>query len=376
MALEIVKSRSRLHRPLVVLISVLALIFGLSRWQLSTYAITPGTATNVPPLIKVDTLHTNPHPDRIMLVDVYLTQLNAWSWLMSQFQSHQEFVTVNDLVQPGISVSQLNAQGFLQMQDAKQAAEVSALRALGWKLSLQPSGAVITGVFNNSPAAKAGIHVGDEVVRINSTSVKNSCGLLVAIAKLPADSPIVAQVKKVKISDKGVMTWGSPTAVHLSSAAVPKGHGLDSCGGKVISRHSFIGVNSEDGIDSALPARFTINTNYIGGPSAGLAMTLSLISKLSAGSLTGHAAIAVSGTMDLYGNVGDVGGVAEKTVAVSRTDAKYFIVPTVEVSVARANARPGLQIIGVGTLKEALTVLRHIGGSPIQPLTKPIAVKN
>lgn len=376
MALEIIKPKFHFRRPLVIVIAVLAVIFGLSRWQLSTYVITPGTATNVPPLIKVDTLQTNPHADHIMLVDVYLSQLSAWGWLVSQFQSHQEFITVNELVQPGVSVNQLEAQGFLQMQDAKQAAEVSALRAMGWRIPLQPSGSIITGVFNNSPAAKAGLRVGDEVIRINSTPIKNSCDLLLAVAKLPAKTAISAEVKKVKISVAGVITWKPTSVVHLTSAGVAKNQNKDSCGGTVITRKSYIGVSSEDGVKSILPAKFTIDTKYIGGPSAGLAMTLSLIDKLNGASLTGHVPIAVTGTMDLYGNVGDVGGVAEKTVAVSRTGAKYFIVPKIEVSVARANAGPGLQIIGVDTLQQALAVLRHIGGSPIQPLTKPYSVKN
>ncbi len=376
MAIEIIKPKFHFQRPLVIVFVVLAVIFGLSRWQLSTYVITPGTATNVPPLIKVDALQTNQHPDHIMLVDVYLSQLSAWGWLVSQFQSHQEFVTINELVQPGISVNQLEAQGFLQMQDAKQAAEVSALRAMGWKIPLRPSGSIITGVFNNSPAAKAGLHVGDEVVRINSTPIKNSCDLLLAVAKLPAKTLISAEVKKVKISTTGVLTWQAASVVRLTSAGVAKNQSKDSCGGAVVSRKSYIGVSSEDGIYSSLPAKFTIDTKYIGGPSAGLAMTLSLIDKLNGASLTGHVPIAVTGTMDLYGNVGDVGGVAEKTVAVSRTNAKYFIVPKIEVSVARANAGPGLQIIGVDTLQQALAVLRHIGGSPIQPLTKPVSAKN
>jgi PDZ domain-containing protein len=75
--------------------------------------------------------------------------------------------------------------------------------------------------------------------------------------------------------------------------------------------------------------------------------------------------------MDQYGNVGDVGGVAEKTVAVQRAGAKYFIVPQVEVATARANASPGLTIIGVTTLHQALQALTRIGGAKPVPLTAP-----
>ena len=109
----------------------------------------------------------------------------------------------------------------------------------------------------------------------------------------------------------------------------------------------------------------------MGGPSAGLAMTLTLIDKLSKKSISGNQPIAATGTMDVYGNVGDVGGVAEKTVAVQRAGAKYFFVPQVEVATAKSAAAPGLTIVGVTTLHQALRDLRKIGGGSPEPITKP-----
>jgi PDZ domain-containing protein len=134
---------------------------------------------------------------------------------------------------------------------------------------------------------------------------------------------------------------------------------------------SWVGVAIENGVRSTLPATVTIDTSNIGGPSAGLAMTLTLIDELSRGSLTGHQVVAATGTIDAFGNVGDVGGVAEKTVAVQRAGAKYFIVPQVEVATAQSAASPGLRIIGVTTLAQALNDLRAIGGDAVAPLTTP-----
>ncbi len=74
-----------------------------------------------------------------------------------------------------------------------------------------------------------------------------------------------------------------------------------------------------------------MHTQDIGGPSAGLAMTLGIIDKLSSGRLTGNRIVAATGTIDQYGNVGDVGGVAEKTIAVERAGATIFFVPSVEL---------------------------------------------
>jgi PDZ domain-containing protein len=81
--------------------------------------------------------------------------------------------------------------------------------------------------------------------------------------------------------------------------------------------------------------------------------------------------VAATGTIDQNGNVGDVGGVAEKTIAVENAGAHYFIVPQVEVATAKANASPGLHIIGVTTLHQALQALQRIGGAKPLPLTTP-----
>jgi PDZ domain-containing protein len=100
-------------------------------------------------------------------------------------------------------------------------------------------------------------------------------------------------------------------------------------------------------------------------------MTLCIIDELSRGSLTGHHNVAATGAIDQFGDVGDVGGVAEKTVAVQRAGAQYFIVPQIEVATAKANAAPGLHIIGVTSLEQALRALRRIGGAKPVPLTAP-----
>ena len=133
---------------------------------------------------------------------------------------------------------------------------------------------------------------------------------------------------------------------------------------------SFLGVSLEDDLAYRLPASVRIDTANIGGPSAGLAMTLTLIDLLSRHSITGGHDVAATGTIAVGGAVGPVGGVAEKAVAVERAGARDFIVPRSEVDAARTGA-PGLRVFGVTTLAQALTDLRTLGGAPLDPLTPP-----
>ena len=56
----------------------------------------------------------------------------------------------------------------------------------------------------------------------------------------------------------------------------------------------------------------------------------------------------------------------QKTVAVERAGATVFFVPTTpghyELKTARAMATPGLKVMEVATLGQALTDLQHLGG--------------
>ena len=73
--------------------------------------------------------------------------------------------------------------------------------------------------------------------------------------------------------------------------------------------------------------------------------------------------IAATGTMAPDGTVGDVGGVEQKAVAVSRARASVFLVPGNEGPAARKTAAAGLRVVPVTTLDQALRLLLARGGS-------------
>jgi Lon-like protease len=113
-----------------------------------------------------------------------------------------------------------------------------------------------------------------------------------------------------------------------------------------------------------LPFDLDVNTDKIGGPSAGLAMTLAVLDRLSPGELTGGGKVGATGTIEADGSVGEVGGVKQKTASVRASGAKLFIVPISEVALAKPHAG-NMQVIGVRNLEEALAALRKAGGDPL-----------
>ena len=77
----------------------------------------------------------------------------------------------------------------------------------------------------------------------------------------------------------------------------------------------------------SFPVKVNVDTTDIGGPSAGLAMTLAIFDDLTPGNLTGGAQVAVTGTIDADGNVGEIGGIEQKAVAARAAGVSLFLVP-------------------------------------------------
>ena len=123
--------------------------------------------------------------------------------------------------------------------------------------------------------------------------------------------------------------------------------------------------------DYQYPFPIDIDSGNVGGPSAGLAFSLAIIDVLTPGELTGGKQVAVTGTIDGNGNVGPVGGVAQKTAVVSDAGYDVFLVPSGEVDDVRARAGGDLEVIPVDTLEDALDALASLGGSGFETAAAP-----
>ncbi|HTW97336.1 MAG TPA: S16 family serine protease, partial [Acidimicrobiales bacterium] len=126
-------------------------------------------------------------------------------------------------------------------------------------------------------------------------------------------------------------------------------------------------VSEVDYVTTGLPFAVSLDPDGIIGPSAGLAYTLALMEELDPKDLTGGHKIAATGTMSVTGQIGDVGGVAQKTVAVRNAGASVFFVPTVELATAKAHSGRQLRIFAVSSMAQVLSDLRSLGGRVATP---------
>ncbi|MGA1279554.1 MAG: S16 family serine protease [Candidatus Nanopelagicaceae bacterium] len=110
-------------------------------------------------------------------------------------------------------------------------------------------------------------------------------------------------------------------------------------------------------VDFDSPVPISIDIRNTGGPSAGMIFTLGIIEKMTGEDLLRGRKIAGSGTIDLEGRIGAIGGIEAKLIGARRKGATIFLA-SVNNCDDIAHIPDGLQVIPVATLREAVEVLR------------------
>jgi PDZ domain-containing protein len=259
--------------------------------------------------------------------------------------------------------SQRRQIGLEQMRTANQVAQFVALQAVGYDdARLLPGDVVVAqlvcleaddtgGCATPAPADEV-LDPGDKILRVDGVTVATVEDL---VAELAGSEPGDVVELEIERPDAGQQT------VEVELIASPDD-----------PERTIIGFIPFDTASIELPFEISIDTGRIGGPSAGLAFTLTLIDELSEGDLTGGADVAVTGEIGVDGSVGPIGGLAQKVSAVRQVGVDHFLVPAAqgEEQLARAREIAGddVEIIPVATLDEALAALEALGGDPVVPV--------
>ena len=103
-----------------------------------------------------------------------------------------------------------------------------------------------------------------------------------------------------------------------------------------------------------MPFSVKIDTHDVGGPSAGTMFALGVYDALTPGSLTGGKRIAGTGTIDPEtGDVGEIGGIAQKMVGAKSAGAQWFLAPVSNCADVRGHIPSGLHVVKISTLHQA-----------------------
>lgn len=352
-------------------IAVIALVLG---WfvPMNTYAVTPGSATAMARLVNAKPLGTAPAPPApprgsAYMADVYVTSLNLDRWLWSHaFDRYTDYVSSEQILGPGGDETQMEAQGYVEMADSKNAARVAAFEELGLDVQAKPVGARIDEV-SATGSAHGKLSAGDRVVGVGGEQVRGACELIRATHDLAPGTELTLSVERAEFSDVGALSYAKPTPVSVTLGKPKAASASSGCPGVSGPARAVLGIAVTTSVQYQWPVDVSIRTELVGGPSAGLAMTLQILDELTGGEVLHGRRVAATGTMDVVGQVGDVGGVRQKAVAVGQAGVGLFLVPKGEGPLARAGAPEGMRVEEVTTLAQALKALKASAPLALSP---------
>ena len=346
-------ARTPLFGKVVVALALLLAVVGIAGANITLpYVIfSPGDATPVDDYLKISDARTYDHKGALLLLTVRVSngRPNVWRFLQASFDDDSKVEGEKEYF-GGTPRKKVDKEDVQAMAESQLAAQQAALARLGYAVTVTGRGATVQKVYPGSPAAEAGLRVGDVITSINGTPVRvtDDVGTIVRAQPVGTDFSVV------------VRRDGRDQTVPITSAAAPTGD---------IQGKPYIGIGATTaGLKVDLPVKIKIATGDVSGPSGGLAFALTIIDDLTPGNLTGGKKVAVTGTIDGNGTVGEVGGVPQKAVAARHAGARLMIVPRPELADARTKAGD-MKVVGVSTLDEALAVLRANGGAAIPART-------
>ena len=327
----------------VVILVCSAFVWWASEQEIGYYQIAPGSAVDTAPLVHVADEHYHAAEGRVLLTTVLFGKVTLLEAIAGWLDPTVDVVRESVVAPPDVDEEELRELNLDVMEESKQTALAVAFEALGVD-AVSGDGAEIIQIFEGTPAAEA-LSVGDTIVAVDGATTAVHIDAVRALGeKAPGDEVVLT----VDPAD-----GGAAKDVTVGLVDHPDEPGRPLLGVSLATR----------GLSFDFPFEVDLRSNEIGGPSAGLAFTLEIIDVLTEGELTGGLTVASTGTIELDGTVGEVGGVAQKTQAVNEAGADIFLVPRGELELARRFADDEVRVVGVDTLDDALAALADAGGN-------------
>lgn len=293
------------------------------------YLFLPDPALEVDPLVSVPDEDTGSAEGGIYMVDILVRRASLFERIFPQVYGDAELVPEEVVNPAGLSEGERKQESLSEMSVSQQISIAVALRKLGH--DVEPLGAEVVRILPGAPA-EGKLEVGDVIVGLKGEKVSSPDELIRLMRGHRPGTPVRLEVRRDRRELELVV-------------------GTRAAGGD--EQRAVVGVQIQP--EFRFPVGIRIDARNIGGPSAGLAFALDIVDELG-DDLDRGRRVVVTGTLDLDGTVGAIGGIEQKTVGARLAEADLFLVPDGNAAEARSHAE-GLEIVAVSTFEEALAVL-------------------
>jgi PDZ domain-containing protein len=322
------------RRGLAYLLSAVVVVWAAIDVPMPFIEVVPGGATSIAPLVEIGGADVTPVRGELSLLTSRNRHPGAAETVAAWLSPGRELTPRVSVIPAGIESAEYYRLQRRVFERSFRVAAAAGLSQAGLdvRLSTRP---IVLSVLPAGPSAGT-LESGDVVQSVDGVEVRSG-------------QELVAQLQDIEVGDPvelAIVRAGESRTVTVTAGTIPE---VD---------HPALGITIETLADDVeLPVDVSLAETRIGGPSAGLMFALTVYDLVSPDDLTRGRLIAGTGTIDGDGRVGGIGNIPQKMVAASEAGADLVLVPRRQLEQARTAAPPGLEVVGVDSLEDAIEVL-------------------
>ncbi|PLT27692.1 SepM family pheromone-processing serine protease [Peribacillus deserti] len=284
-------------------IIVMIVILGSTFITLPFYVTKPGMAEELDPVVHVEGGYES--KGEFMLTTIRMGKANIYTYLIAKFSKYQELYPINQIRNEDETDEEYNVRQLNMMEGSKESAIEVAYKKAGQTVQSKFNGIYVMHVVEKLPAYGV-LEPGDRIVKLNGKSFRSSKEFIAYLSKKQAGEEISISIERNN----------KPMNEKMKLAPLPGQKGRVG-----------IGISLVDDKDLTTEPKVTVNSEKIGGPSAGLMFTLEIYDQLTEADITKGRKIAGTGEIFPDGTVGPIGGIDQKIVAADKSGAEIFFAP-------------------------------------------------
>ena len=237
----------------------------------------------------------------------------------------------------GVTREELNQISIQNMKTSENVAIAVALEYLDFNVSTKGEGVLVVGVLEGSPV-EGKLKKGDKIFSINNKEISSASEFIATLREFEIGEFIKIGLYREFDGDEQFLEIETKLIEHVDYEDEPM--------------VGFLATTINEKFD--FPFLIDIKTGNVGGPSAGLMMALNVYNNLIPEDITNSMVIAGTGTIEVDGSVGPVGGIKQK-LFLQRTLRAYLSIKNFEE--AKPLATDFTKIVAVESFEEALKVI-------------------
>lgn len=335
----------RLNKPSKIFIFILFIVLVAAYFMpLPYYVSKPGKAMELEPVIKVEDGYDA--EGSFMLTTIRMGKANVITYAAAKMMDHWNIYSEADIRAEEETDEEYEMRQLYMMEGSKEKAIINAFRASGKPYEITYKGIYVYNVMEGMPAS-AVLEAGDRIIAVDGKPIESSNQFTDYISGQQEGDSV--EMKLVRD--------GKELSETVEIKTLPE------------TGRPGIGITLTDDIEVDSDPAVEIDSESIGGPSAGLMFSLEVYNQLEAEDITHGLNIAGTGTIDEEGKVGPIGGIDQKVVAAHKSGADVFFAPNENgesnsnYAVAKQTAEEigtEMDIVPVDTFEDALEYLDNL----------------